>query len=156
MWRHGDPEHPAHDDALAARSAVAWTGRDGSTLADTVEDMYLRLDPALGRVREKLGDDVTLIVMSDHGFAPYRREFSLNTWLCDNGYLVPKEGIEKERPLADPEHENVFLSFTGTKHDKCKVDWSKTRAYGIGFNGLYLNLRGRERDNPATADVDET
>ena len=24
------------------------------------------------------------------------------------------------------------------------VDWTKTRAYGIGFNGLYLNLAGRE------------
>ena len=26
------------------------------------------------------------------------------------------------------------------------VDWSKTKAYGLGINGLYLNLRGRERD----------
>ena len=24
------------------------------------------------------------------------------------------------------------------------VDWSRTKAYGIGFNGLYLNLKGRE------------
>jgi predicted AlkP superfamily phosphohydrolase/phosphomutase len=26
------------------------------------------------------------------------------------------------------------------------VDWSRTRAYGLGLNGLYLNLRGRERE----------
>src|SRR5258708_4151297 len=25
-------------------------------------------------------------------------------------------------------------------------DWSKTVAYGLGINGLYLNLKGRERD----------
>jgi predicted AlkP superfamily phosphohydrolase/phosphomutase len=25
------------------------------------------------------------------------------------------------------------------------IDWSRTRAYAIGINGLYLNLRGRER-----------
>ncbi|MFC1739039.1 hypothetical protein ACFL1G_08330, partial [Planctomycetota bacterium] len=25
------------------------------------------------------------------------------------------------------------------------VDWSKTRAYGLGINGLYLNLKGREK-----------
>ena len=25
------------------------------------------------------------------------------------------------------------------------VDWSRTRAYGLGLNGLYINLRGRER-----------
>jgi predicted AlkP superfamily phosphohydrolase/phosphomutase len=26
------------------------------------------------------------------------------------------------------------------------VDWSRTRAYGVGLNGLYLNIRGRERE----------
>jgi predicted AlkP superfamily phosphohydrolase/phosphomutase len=26
------------------------------------------------------------------------------------------------------------------------VDWSKTRAYGLGFNGLYLNMKGRESE----------
>jgi predicted AlkP superfamily phosphohydrolase/phosphomutase len=35
---------------------------------------------------------------------------------------------------------------------RTNVDWSRTRAYGIGFNGLYLNLKGREQDDPATAD----
>jgi predicted AlkP superfamily phosphohydrolase/phosphomutase len=27
-----------------------------------------------------------------------------------------------------------------------KADWSRTRAYGLGINGLYLNLKGREKD----------
>lgn len=143
MWRHSDPDHPAHDVALASQSAVDWTDRDGSTLADTVDDLYLRMDPALGRVRERLGDEVTLIVMSDHGFAPFYREFSLNTWLYENGYLVLKDGFDKERSKDDPEFSNVYL-FTGA------VDWSRTRAYGMGFNGLYLNLEGRESDNPET------
>ena len=26
------------------------------------------------------------------------------------------------------------------------VDWSQTTAYGLGINGLYLNMKGRERD----------
>ena len=26
------------------------------------------------------------------------------------------------------------------------MDWSQTRAYGLGLNGLYVNLRGRERE----------
>ena len=26
------------------------------------------------------------------------------------------------------------------------MDWTQTRAYGLGINGLYLNLRERERD----------
>jgi predicted AlkP superfamily phosphohydrolase/phosphomutase len=129
---------------LAVTSATSWGEREGSTLADTVEDMYLRIDPALGKVRERLGDDVTIIVMSDHGFAPYRREFSLNTWLKDKGYLVLRDGKDKELPRNDPAHKDVFFFIPGT------VDWSKTRAYGMGFNGLYLNLEGRELDNPQT------
>jgi predicted AlkP superfamily phosphohydrolase/phosphomutase len=118
MWRHGDPDHPAHDAGLAVTSATSWGEREGSTLADTVEDMYLRIDPALGKVRERLGDDVTIIVMSDHGFAPYRREFSLNTWLIDIGYLVLRDGKDMVLPRIVTAHNDVFFFIPGT------VDWS--------------------------------
>ena len=62
--------------------------------------------------------------MSDHGFANFKRQFNLNSWLRDNGYLGPPDS-------------------TAVLRD---VDWSQTRAYGLGINGLYVNLRGRERD----------
>ncbi len=67
--------------------------------------------------------------MSDHGFAPYRHSFNLNTWLLNNGYITRKEGVtaDASEPFSD-------------------VDWSRTRAYGLGLNGLYLNIRGRERE----------
>ena len=63
-------------------------------------------------------------MMSDHGFANFKRQFNLNTWLRQQGYLYP------------PEAKSLLVD----------VDWSKTRAYGWGINGLYLNLKGRERD----------
>ena len=62
--------------------------------------------------------------MSDHGFANFGRQFNLNSWLRDYGYLNPRE-------------------CTSILQD---ADWSRTRAYGLGINGLYLNLKGRERD----------
>jgi predicted AlkP superfamily phosphohydrolase/phosphomutase len=156
MWRHSDEDHPAHDVELARESSTAWTDREGSTLADTVQDMYLRMDPALGRVRERLGDEITLIVMSDHGFAPFHREFSLNTWLYENGYLVLKDGETKELPREDPEFRKVNLfDFEVPDGWRGAVDWSRTRAYGVGFNGLYLNMKGRELDNEHT-DADES
>jgi predicted AlkP superfamily phosphohydrolase/phosphomutase len=31
------------------------------------------------------------------------------------------------------------------------VDWSKTQAYSVGLNGLYLNLQGREREGIVTS-----
>ena len=75
----------------------------------------------------RLDDHTTLLVLSDHGFAPYNRSFNLNTWLANNGYITLKSGaVESNEAFAN-------------------VDWSHTRAYGLGLNGLYLNLHGRER-----------
>jgi len=62
--------------------------------------------------------------MSDHGFANFGRQFNVNSWLRDFGYLNPREC-------------NSVVT---------DADWSRTRAYGLGINGLYLNLKGRERD----------
>ncbi|MCP4799866.1 MAG: sulfatase arylsulfatase, partial [bacterium] len=52
----------------------------------------------------------------------------LNSWLHQNGYLFLKKG---KKP-GDIEY-------------LMGIDWRKTKAYAIGINGLYLNLRGRER-----------
>ena len=138
MWRHQDPEHPFYDAAIANEDSSAWSGRAGTTWKDVVDDLYLRMDPILGTVLDRVGDDTTVMVMSDHGFAPYRRKFSLNTWLLENGYLVLKEGMTRELPADDPKHVAVNIMSA--------VDWSKSRAFGIGFNGLYLNLKGREAE----------
>lgn len=147
LWRHHDAEHPNHDAAMARESTANWSQRAGSTWKDVVHDLYLRMDPVVGRVLDEAGADGTVIVMSDHGFESYRRKFSLNTWLLENGYLVLKEGRAREKPASDPEHEPVVIFDA--------VDWSKTRAYGVGFNGLYVNLKGRELDDPHTKDADE-
>jgi predicted AlkP superfamily phosphohydrolase/phosphomutase len=88
-----------------------------------VQDIYGRMDALVGALMKRYGDTAHIIIMSDHGFANFRRQFNLNTWLRDNGYLGP------------PECTSLFSD----------VDWSKTRAYGLGINSLYLNQRGREQ-----------
>jgi predicted AlkP superfamily phosphohydrolase/phosphomutase len=147
MWRHFDEGHPNHDAKFAGENSSSWSKRPGSEWKDVLYDIYLRMDPVVGRVRERLPKDAILVVMSDHGFKTYRRKFSLNTWLLEQGYLVLKPGKTKELPRRDPAFSKVFVST-----DAAAVDWTRTRAYGIGFNGLYLNLEGRERDDPATSD----
>jgi predicted AlkP superfamily phosphohydrolase/phosphomutase len=144
VWRHGDEAHPDHDSRLAAESSEAWSGRPGSQWKDVVADLYMKMDKVLGRLRQRIGPETALIVMSDHGFAPYYRKFSLNTWLFENGYLVLKPGKDREDEQGS---QPVYIAGD--------VDWSKTRAYGVGFNGLYLNLKGRELDDPST-DEDES
>ncbi len=88
-----------------------------------LQDLYGRMDALVGELVKRYGDTAQIIIMSDHGFANFRRQFNINTWLRDNGYLGP------------PECTSLFSD----------VDWSKTRAYGLGINSLYLNQRGREQ-----------
>ena len=117
MWRLTDPQHPAYDAALAAQYGNA------------LEEFYQQIDQVLGETLPRVDANTTLLVLSDHGFAPYRHSFNLNTWLLNNGYITRKTGAagDPNEPFAD-------------------VDWSRTRAYGLGLNGLYLNVRGRERE----------
>ena len=116
FWRLMDPKHPAYDAALAAKNGTA------------IAEFYQQIDQVLGEVLPKLDQQTILLVLSDHGFASYSRSFNLNTWLVQNGYIKLKDRAETDsgEPFAN-------------------VDWSRTRAYGLGLNGLYINLQGRER-----------
>ena len=116
LWRARDPAHPAYDAATDAR------------YAGVIDDLYVAFDRMVGETLRRIGPDTTLIVMSDHGFTSWRRAFHLNSWLRDHGYLA----VADPNVQADP---GLFQN----------VDWSRTRAYGLGLNGLYINLRGRER-----------
>jgi predicted AlkP superfamily phosphohydrolase/phosphomutase len=117
LWRLMDAEYPGYEASLA--------GQNGSAIAE----FYQQLDQVLGEVLPTIDKDTTLLVLSDHGFAPYYRSFNLNTWLLNNGYIKLKG---QEEP--------------GSNEPLANVDWSGTRAYGLGLNGLYINLRGRDRD----------
>ncbi|HEU4929379.1 MAG TPA: alkaline phosphatase family protein, partial [Candidatus Krumholzibacteria bacterium] len=113
LWRNADPQHPAHPAS--------------GEFADRFGELYQAMDRMLGHVRERIPADATLIVMSDHGFAPYYKKVNLNSWLHQNGYLAL---IRADEVGQHPLFNNVF--------------WRRTRAYAAGINGLYLNLAGRE------------
>jgi predicted AlkP superfamily phosphohydrolase/phosphomutase len=117
LWRLIDPQHPEYDASLAAEYGSA------------LPDFYEQIDQVLGQVLQRVDDHTTILVLSDHGFAPYNRSFNLNTWLLNHGYVALKNEL-------NPDPSQAFAN----------VDWSRTRAYGLGLNGLYLNLRGRERE----------
>jgi predicted AlkP superfamily phosphohydrolase/phosphomutase len=112
LWWNSDEEHPTRS-AAEAQSCFAH-----------VRGLYQKLDTVIGSVVDRYGSLATIIVMSDHGFANFGRQFNVNSWLRALGYLGPPE-------------------CTSIMRD---IDWSRTVAYGLGINGLYLNLKGRERD----------
>jgi predicted AlkP superfamily phosphohydrolase/phosphomutase len=112
FWWDSDDRHPIRSDPEAKK------------YHEHVRKLYRKLDGVIGELMDRYGHQATLIVMSDHGFANFGRQFNLNAWLRDAGYLGPRE-------------------CTSIMKD---VDWSQTMAYGLGINGLYLNMKGRERD----------
>lgn len=89
--------------------------------------VYRAVDSAIGEVMTRF-PDADIIVMSDHGFNSFDRAVNLNTWLWQQGFLALQGP-----PSADDE---MFAD----------VDWSKTQAYALGLNGLYLNIAGREKN----------
>ncbi|MEK6776436.1 MAG: alkaline phosphatase family protein, partial [bacterium] len=117
FYRYTDPESPGYDAEKAKRYGAV------------IPDVYKKMDRVLGEVLLKLDKDTTLIVVSDHGFAPFRRAVHVNRWLVEKGYMV----------LKDPSLQESGEFFEN-------VDWERTRAYAIGLNGVYLNLAGREKN----------
>lgn len=119
MWRFRDKDHPLHN---------ADADRDFAT---RIEQHYQRCDALLGPVLDKVDEDTLLIVLSDHGFNTFRRAFDTNTWLFQNGVLALKNGRKPSEELGE--------GFAA-------VDWSRTSAYALGLGGVYLNLKGREKE----------
>jgi len=99
-----------------------------------IEGLYEQCDKQLGKVMDAMEDEATIMAMSDHGFGPFQRKVNLNTWLYQNGFITLKRGAAKTGRLSQI------------------ANWSKTKAYSIGLNGIYVNLRGREREGSVTPD----
>lgn len=53
---------------------------------------YRDLDGYLSWMISNLGPEDYFFLVSDHGFRVVRRAFSINRWLRENGFLVPKKG----------------------------------------------------------------
>ena len=105
--------------SIDQNSHVLWGKHEPELL-----EVYRAVDASVGEALHASAAD--LIVMSDHGFTTFDRAVQLNTWLYQRGFLALKESTGNDTSLID-------------------VDWSHTKAYALGLNGLYINLAGREK-----------
>ena len=117
FWWDSDEKHPIR------------TPEEAQKYNGALEDVYRQMDKAVGDIVEQFGDEATIMVMSDHGFCNFRRQFHPNAWLRNHGYLNPASCLHLSDPNKGP-----------------LPHWDKTKAYAIGINGLYINLAGRERE----------
>lgn len=115
FWRYLDDDHPAN------------AGKDTTVFKDGIERMYVKMDELVGETMAEIDmDNEVLIVMSDHGFGPFKRCVNINGWLAENGYLFFKND------------RNTGADFF------TDVDWERTKAFALGLGGIYFNRRGRE------------
>ncbi len=124
MFRFFDPKHPLYTPEGAAK----W---GGSILAS-----YQQMDRIVGDTMAKMPKGTKLMVVSDHGFASFRRGMNYNTWLAKNGYMTLTGEDSERKNLEDLFDQGDFF---------VNVDWSKTRAYALGLGQIYVNLEGREK-----------
>ena len=117
FWRFHDPQHRLYTP--------------DSLFKDAIRDYYKMMDRHIAALMALAGDDVTVLVVSDHGVTRMDGGICLNEWLWREGWLV----------LKTPPREGELMRF-----EDAEVDWSRTRAWGSGgyYGRVFLNVAGRE------------
>jgi predicted AlkP superfamily phosphohydrolase/phosphomutase len=117
-----DPTHPYHSDILS---------------------FYGEIDCFLGRLFDRCTPEKTIMIISDHGTTSLKKEFYLNRWLFENGYLIynsrtprgPEDMHPKSRAFAlDPSRIYIHLS---SRYPRGCV------ASGRAYDDLRDEIRGR-------------
>ena len=157
LWKFVDPSHPLYEPQAAAR------------FGGVLKQIYQRVDGFIGQMLDRLTDDTTVVVMSDHGFGSLHHVVNMNLFLLEHGllrlkrgawtrlktglfragltpasiwHLIERAGLQNYVWHVSKSTRNKVVSKFLSFDD---VDWSRTRAYSIGHVGqLYVNLKGRE------------
>ncbi|MFQ3634198.1 alkaline phosphatase family protein [Roseiflexus sp.] len=108
-----------------------------SPFAHAIYDYYRFIDEQIASLLNLIDDRTIVLVVSDHGAKAMIGGFCLNEWLIQEGYLALEEYPETPRSL-----------------DECRIDWTRTRAWGAGgyYGRLFLNVAGREPEGIVAAD----
>jgi len=140
------PDHPRYDAAAAQR------------LLPELLAAYQALDEAVAGLLEDVGEEATVLLLSDHGFSPVARAFYVNAFLERVGWLVWKRRPGQrpglwQRLRRHPSLRRLKRGLPGLRDIRRPpppaawlhaVDWSRTRAVYSPAGGIRFNIRGRE------------
>lgn len=159
FWKYIDEKHPQY------------SGKESKKYSQTICNVYEQADEILGRIISLIGQDVTTVILSDHGFGPLYKAFRLNEWLARHDYLKThleyhrkiKRSVMQEKIKRKVQHLfGIDKSGIFRTHKKKsglnlipEVILNRTRAYSIGANGnIYINLRGRQSAGIVQPDIE--
>ena len=153
FWQFHDPNSPFHT------REVSEVCRDGINL------IYEHIDQTLGAFLDRMDEDTTLLIMSDHGFGGNsNRTFYLNRWLEKEKFLsfLPEKKLNKFlisaknlglKYLPHSIKVNLFRKISilaDTTESMIRfsgIEWDQTLAYSEEtpyYPTIWLNLKGRE------------
>jgi predicted AlkP superfamily phosphohydrolase/phosphomutase len=126
-----------------------WDGA-GAGASTVVAEIYEEVDRALGELLALVGDETSVLVVSDHGFGPCSRGLGLHRLLSAGGFCALRDELA---PFED-----VVADLGAVGHLADSLDWAATRAYmpTPGCFGVNLNLRARQRDGVVPGERYET
>ena len=119
FWAHHDKTHFKHDP--------------NSKFVNAIRDYYKFIDKKIEELINILPENTEILIVSDHGVKKMEGGIAINDWLIQKGYLVLKEKPQKPTRI-------------GKLISEDKIDWSKTKAWGMGgyYGRIFLNVKGRE------------
>lgn len=156
MWRFMDSSHPRYDHSAARQ----W--------GNAIRDVYAHADSIVGELMGQLGEQDTLVVLSDHGGGPLHGTVHLNRWLWKKGYLASKGGWKEWLQRQSAKHKIVQACARITRQLRLlerisigqknrrllasgfltagNIDWQRTEAYSLGFEGAIYTVGERHSE----------
>ena len=115
FWKFFDEAHPKYVK--------------GNKYERIAEEYYSFVDERVGSLLSAIGEEASVLVLSDHGSKAMQGAFAINQWLEQMGFV---KFVKKPDSV--------------TEFDKAEVDWSATRAWGWGgyYARIFFNVKGRE------------
>lgn len=104
-----------------------------SPFHQTFLDYYHEVDCQIGRILDRLDDNVTIAAVSDHGFARQRASVNVNCLLAEAGFL-------RLRPSARPSYIDML---------------PETQAFAMDPGRIYLHRQGRYPGGTVTPELAE-
>jgi len=161
LWHCMDSNHPAYNP------------KNGKKFGDAILKFYQKVDDIVGKMLDRIDENTTIIILSDHGAQPVHRLLHISNLLMKIGLLKLKKGIYTRfkyllfklsftplnlykllLKLGLGKLRQTIQTKTGKKKIKSQlqkiflsledIDWSRTKAYAGGQNQVWVNLRGRE------------
>jgi predicted AlkP superfamily phosphohydrolase/phosphomutase len=161
FWKYMDETHSdySHDEAREFGNAIM--------------EIYEHIDQKIGDLMGLVGDDTSIMIISDHGFGPgTNNAFYPNKWLSHKGLLKWKEGAFSKsgissasvfarmlnvikrslvKRLSRREKEWILKFLPGLRAKVqsslvfSRIDWKHTRAFSDEMtHSIWINLKGRE------------